>query len=88
MSKPGAWLTGAGIGVLLYFLASRLDQVNAVQQRSIHRIRRPVREITEAIETTQPVAFLSQATVVAVIAGRIKNAFMWTVLTIDTVHYK
>jgi hypothetical protein len=32
VSKPGAWLTGAGIGVLLYFLASRLDQLDAVQQ--------------------------------------------------------
>jgi hypothetical protein len=74
--------------VLLRFLVSRLDQVDAVQQRRVHRIGGLVREIGEAVETAQPVAFLPQVTVVAAIAGRIKQALMWTVLKIDTVQYK
>jgi hypothetical protein len=86
--KPRAGLAGAGLGVLLRILLPCLDQVDAVQQRRVHRIRRSVREIGEAIETAQPVAFLSQAAVVAAIAGRIKKALVWTVLKIDAVQYK
>lgn len=47
-----------------------------------------VREISETIKTAQPVAFLSQATVVAAIAARIKKAVVRAVLKIDTVRYK
>ena len=74
--------------MLLRFLVPRLDQFDAVQQRRIHRIRGLVCEISEVIETTQPVAFLSQVAVMAAITGRIKKALMWTVFKIDTVQYK
>jgi hypothetical protein len=47
-----------------------------------------VREISEVVKTAHPVAFPSQATVVAAIAGRIKKTFVWAVLVINAVQYK
>jgi len=85
---PYAGLAGAGFGVLQRLLIPLLNQADAVQQRSIHCMGRFVREISETIKTSQPVTFLSQATVMAAIAGRIKKTVVRAALKIDTVRYK
>jgi hypothetical protein len=86
--EPGAGLAGAGFGVRQCFLVALLNQFDAVQQRSVHCMGMFVREISEVVKTAHPVAFPSQATVVAAIAGRIKKTFVWAVFVINAVQYK
>jgi hypothetical protein len=74
--------------VLSRLLIPFLNHVDAVQQGSIYRMGRFVREVIETIKTDQPVAFLLQITVVAAIAGRIKKALVQAALEIDTVQYE
>ena len=66
-------------------LAARFNQVDAVKQRSIHCVGRPVRKIRETVEAAEPVAFLLQVTVVAAITGCVEKALVRTVFEVDSV---
>lgn len=72
ISGPGAGLASAGFGVMLHLFIKRLNQVDAVQQRGVDRVRRFAGKISEIVKATQPVTFLFQATAATAITGRIK----------------
>jgi len=55
------------------------NQVEAVLQRSMQRVNRFIRQIGKIVQGTQPVTFLSHATVTAAIPGGIEDAVMRTI---------
>lgn len=57
---------------MLHLFIKRLNQVDAVQQRGVDRVRGFAGEISEIVKATQPVTFLFQATAATAITGRIK----------------
>jgi hypothetical protein len=85
---PGAGLASAGFGVMLHLFITRLNQVDAVQQRGVNRMRRFVCKISEVVNATQPLTFLSQATAATAIAGRIKKSVLRTILDTYIFQYK
>jgi hypothetical protein len=85
---PTAGFTQAGFGVVLHSLIARIDQLNAIQQRGVHRVRRFARKIGKLVKAAQPVTFLLQTAVVAALAGTIKQLVMRTTVKTDFLQYQ
>ncbi len=73
---------------MLQTFSTRLDQFDAVQQRGVDGMDRFVCQISEVVQTAQPVTVLAQVTVATAIAGSIKKAVLWTILETDIFQYK
>jgi hypothetical protein len=73
---------------MLHAFTARLDEVDAVLQRGVHRVRGFTGKTGEIVDASQPVTFLLQVTTTAAIAAGIKLAAVRTIHKIDIVQYQ
>jgi len=80
---PGAGLTSAVAGVVPQLLVACIDQLDTKLQRGVNRVVGFLCKPGEAVNTTQPVTFLFQATVVTLVAGTIKELVVRAIFETD-----
>ena len=70
------------------FNVHRPNQVDAISQGRTYRMGRFALEIGEIIETTNPMALSTEAAMLALIVGRLEQAFMWAVSLINDLQHE
>jgi hypothetical protein len=66
----------------------RANQVDAISQGRAYRVGCLAVEIAELIETTDPMAFATEAALLASIIGCLKQTFMWAVSLINNLKHE
>jgi hypothetical protein len=69
--------------IVTQFNVYRPNQVDAISQGRIYRVGCLAVEIAELIETTNPMAFATEAALAASIIGCLEQTFMWAVSLIN-----
>jgi hypothetical protein len=72
---------------MLHTFAIFLNQAETEQQRGVNRVRWFSGETRKFVKAAQPVAFLSQVTVMTAITGRLKKTVVRAVFEIDILQY-
>lgn len=85
---PGAGFAVTAFGLMLHLLVARPDEVDAVQQGSMHGVNGFVHEIVKLIQATEPVAFLPHFTTATAFARRIKAPVRRAILECHLFHYE
>ena len=70
------------------FAVHRANQVDAISQGRAYCVGRLAVEVTEIIETTNPMAFPAEAALLASIIGCLKQTFMWAVSLINNLKHE
>ena len=70
------------------FAVHRANQVDAISQGRTYRVGCLAFEVTEIIETTNPMAFTTEATLLASIISYLEQTFMWAVSLINNLKHE
>jgi hypothetical protein len=73
---------------LAQFAVHRANQIDAISQGRTYRVGCLAFEIAEVIETTYPMAFATEAALLAPFIGCLKQTFMWAVSLINNLKHE